>query len=54
MHTLCKRCRKTISEYEYCWYCMDPLCVECWDEFGHCGHKEADEANEKARDFNKR
>jgi len=47
----CSRCGKYISmkEAESCWYCLAELCYECWDKYGHCGHKEAGKANEKAR-----
>lgn len=50
----CGRCQKEIDkeESEICWYCIDWLCSECWDLYGHCGHKEADEANERARQVN--
>lgn len=50
----CGRCGKIVTRYEaeVCWYCMRPLCWECWDEYGHCGHKEADAINEKARQVN--
>lgn len=47
----CGRCKKLIphGEDETCWFCNRALCYECWDEYGHCGHKEADEINERAR-----
>jgi hypothetical protein len=47
----CGRCLRPIreSKAETCWYCTGWLCVECWDKFGHCGHPEADAANEYAR-----
>lgn len=37
----CGRCRKQIphGEEEACWYCGHPLCGDCWDEYGECGHK---------------
>lgn len=43
--TGCGRCEKPLTEKEceYCWFCMGMLCVECWDKYGHCGHKRADE-----------
>jgi len=37
---------------ELCWWCTGPLCARCWDETGHCGHKEADEINERMRAIN--
>lgn len=48
---ICGRCGKEINKdsAEVCWFCIDWLCCECWDEYGHCGHREADEANERAR-----
>ena len=47
----CGRCGKKIDTFdpERCWFCMAPLCVECWDTFGHCGHSRADELNRIAR-----
>ncbi len=47
----CKRCSKRIvaGEEETCWFCLSPLCFECWNIYGHCGHPEADKANEAAR-----
>ena len=47
----CNRCGKPIKDgtEEACWYCIEPLCVACWDEYGHCGHPETDAANERAR-----
>jgi len=49
--TNCGRCKKETDNgnEEACWYCIGPLCGDCWEEFGHCGHPEADEANEKAK-----
>lgn len=46
----CRRCGANAGhDPEVCWYCSGPLCVECWDKYGHCGHSEADRANEAAR-----
>jgi hypothetical protein len=45
----CGCCGKPVSNPEYCWYCDAPLCVECWEEKGHCGHPEADEINRQSR-----
>jgi uncharacterized CHY-type Zn-finger protein len=52
--TRCGRCKKEISsvDAETCWYCIEDLCPGCWDEYGHCGHPEADKANEEARKVN--
>jgi hypothetical protein len=52
--TLCERCKCQIlfSEAETCWYCLKSLCFECWDLHGHCGHPEAAEINERARQVN--
>lgn len=51
--TRCGRCQKEIegshAKAEVCWYCHAYLCYPCWDEFGHCGHPEADETNRRAR-----
>jgi len=41
--TECNRCKTIIDETEACWWCLGPLCPECWDEYGHCGHPEAAE-----------
>ena len=47
----CGRCQKEIDKEksEICWYCTGWLCCKCWDKYGHCGHPEADAANERAR-----
>jgi hypothetical protein len=47
----CNRCKAWVDSgtEQSCWYCVEPLCYRCWDDFSHCGHKEADEANEKAK-----
>ena len=26
---------------EHCWFCGGPLCGDCWEAIGHCGHAEA-------------
>jgi len=31
--------RKSLAEF--CWYCSGPLCGDCWETTGHCGHPEA-------------
>ena len=47
----CNRCGAPIApgKDESCWWCIEALCYSCWDEYGHCGHTEADEWNERAR-----
>jgi hypothetical protein len=50
----CGRCEVVIHTNDaeicwLCWYCQHELCEHCWDEYGHCGHKEADEINEQVR-----
>jgi hypothetical protein len=49
--TKCKRCGKIIPKdwAEVCWYCNGPLCFDCWEVYGHCGHPEADAINERVR-----
>lgn len=51
----CARCARFLlkPECEFCWYCCDNLCAPCWEEWGHCGHPEADAANERCRAFDK-
>jgi hypothetical protein len=44
----CGRCQIAIEQGEPCWYCEQPLCVDCWEDEGHCGHPEADGINEVA------
>jgi len=46
----CGRCKKEIDEEsaEMCWYCPSWLCYDCWEDHGHCGHPEADKANDEA------
>lgn len=47
----CGRCSRRVREVkaETCWWCTEPLCYDCWDRHGHCGHPEAEEMNRKAR-----
>jgi len=47
----CNRCKTTLTDAtaESCWYCHAPLCFECWEEIGHCGHARADKQNEAVR-----
>lgn len=46
----CGRCGVKVNAdtCEVCWYCHGALCVECWEEQGHCGHEEAEELNRLA------
>ncbi len=47
----CGRCKKSLTDdtAECCWWCTGWLCKDCWEEFGHCGHPEAEEQNRLAR-----
>jgi len=47
----CGRCGVEITDEqpEICWWCEADLCDDCWEDYGHCGHPEADQANEAAR-----
>lgn len=48
----CARCGKAFyddTEPDVCWYCQDFLCGDCWEDYGHCGHPEADAQNELAK-----
>ncbi len=51
----CSRCGIEVLEIEAesCWYCVEGLCYDCWDKYGHCEHAEADEANERAHQVRK-
>ena len=47
----CDRCQAPLTEAtaEHCWFDTDHrLCLRCFDEFGHCGHPEANELNRLA------
>jgi len=48
---VCRRCGTEIPAggEETCWYCGGPLCFECWDAVGHCGHDEAERINTEVR-----
>ena len=48
---LCGRCADHLpgDEWEFCWYCAGRLCKTCWESVGHCGHPEAEKANEESR-----
>lgn len=49
----CRRCNATTDGVpDMCWWCSGPLCNDCWDRYGHCGHEQvklADELGELAR-----
>lgn len=47
----CRRCgRKIAADHaEGCWYCSGDLCGKCWEQYGHCGHPEANAINERMR-----
>ena len=47
---LCGRCRAPAGTDE-CWYCQASLCDACWETPSHCGHPEAEAANEEGRRF---
>lgn len=50
----CGRCGKEIGprdSAEVCWFCKGDLCPECWEQHGHCGHEEAEEINQRMRDW---
>lgn len=48
----CGRCGKSMEAgvEEGCWWCGEELCADCWEEYGHCGHLEANQANQRARE----
>lgn len=50
---VCGRCGKPIiqEDAETCWWCIGDLCYDCWETVGHCGHKGACEANDRAMRF---
>lgn len=47
----CGRCNLLLraGAAELCWYCFQYLCRKCWEEYGHCGHVEADRVNAAGR-----
>ena len=47
----CGRCARGVRprDAELCWYSTGFLCADCWDAVGHCGHPEAEAANDAAR-----
>jgi hypothetical protein len=48
---ICSRCKIDLPKdtEEYCWFCDGPLCATCWDDFGHCGHPEAETIDESLK-----
>lgn len=44
---VCNVCGKLLDTgtEERCWFCNAPLCYDCWDKYGHCGHRGADMIN---------
>lgn len=47
--SFCGHCDEVVTDPESCWYCLDDLCPECWEKYGHCGEPEAIEYTERAR-----
>ncbi len=48
----CGRCGVELCDpkkADVCFYCIAPMCHNCWDNHGHCGHPEAVKMNEEAR-----
>lgn len=47
----CGRCQRPVAKSvaEACWFCSGPLCGECWEQYGHCGHPEAYRIDAKIR-----
>ncbi len=52
----CGRCRSLVlwEDVEFCWFCAGYLCYDCWERYGHCGHRRADELNERAKQVAKK
>lgn len=50
-YVACGRCGERVRKRvaELCWYCSGYLCGLCWDEYGHCGHPEAEKFNQQDR-----
>lgn len=48
---ICTHCLTLIlpGHEERCWWCTAPLCVDCWEVLGHCGHQEAEALNASIR-----
>ncbi len=55
LDAVCGRCNNQISTSvaECCFWCNGWLCVPCWDEWGHCGHKQAADMLRRAREMDK-
>jgi hypothetical protein len=49
---ICPRCKKIIpkNKEQYCWYCQGMICYDCWEEYGDCGHKGAEEIKKKFKE----
>ena len=45
----CGKCDKKITDWEACAYCPNPLCSNCWERWGHCGHQVMYEKNSIAQ-----
>ena len=47
----CSRCGQSLryDQTERCWWDFAPLCGDCWERYGHCGHAEADQVNGQIR-----
>ena len=47
----CGRCKKFVDpeQSESCWFCISLLCYDCWEELGHCGHRETEITNKVLR-----
>jgi len=47
-NSICASCQKVIpfNEDESYWHCVEPLCYECWESTGHCGHPDAVAVND--------
>ena len=41
--TTCGRCGLTVRPMirTTCWWCLRPMCLQCWKDPGHCGEPEA-------------
>jgi hypothetical protein len=47
--SVCGRCSVKVhpDDAERCFICEGPLCYGCWQGWGHCGHAEAVEADDR-------
>ena len=37
---VCKKCEceeENVEDLEYCFCCEGRICINCWEETGHCG-----------------